>query len=447
MLVTGWQWERAEMSRSVGPLSRSIRARVTLGALAIVAVVLGVGSVVTVQILSRTLTAGVATAVERDLDTIAEQLEEGLPTLWAIGDDVLVRLDGARPIMNDDEAAELPALSEGTSSRVRLDGDAYFVASEETTHGVLMVARPLEHVEEAVTTSTRLLAVGAPLLLALVGGVVWVVAGRALAPVERLRRQVDEIDANDLARRVEAASDDELGRLAATMNGMLDRIRHAQLTQRRFVSDASHELRSPLATIRQHAEVAAVHPASTSLESLSGVVIDEGARMQELVEGLLLLARLDEGQRRVRAPVDLDDLALIEARRLRGLGVTVDTQGIGPGRVVGDESLLARAVRNLADNAARHAAGTVTLRVVAFGLLVRVAVEDDGDGVPAQERDRVFERFARLDEGRAREEGGSGLGLAIVREIARSHGGSVTVGEGAAGGALFVLALPAVLPD
>jgi signal transduction histidine kinase len=285
--------------------------------------------------------------------------------------------------------------------------------------------------------------VAVPLVLALVGGVVWVVTGRALAPVERLRRQVDAVDATDLGQRVDPGANDELGALADTMNRLLDRIQQAQIAQRRFVSDASHELRSPLATIRQHAELAAAHPAASSLESLSEVALEEGARMQELVEGLLLLARLDERHRRTTAEIDLDDLALAEAARLRGLGVDVDARSIGPGRVVGDEALLRRVVRNLGDNAARHAARAVTLRVASLGDRVRLEVEDDGAGIPPEERERVFERFARLDEGRARDEGGSGLGLAIVREVVLAHGGAVEAGRGALGGALLAFTLPA----
>jgi signal transduction histidine kinase len=263
--------------------------------------------------------------------------------------------------------------------------------------------------------------------------------------VERLRRQVDGIGANDLGQRVDASGDGELSALAATMNRMLDRIERAQIVQRRFVSDASHELRSPLATIRQHAEVAVAHPGSTTLESLSAVVLDEGSRMQDLVEGLLLLARLDEHQRHPAGPVDVDDLALREAARLRGIGVDVDAQGISAARVLGNEALLSRAVRNLADNAARHAERTVAIRLESDGRWVRLQLEDDGYGIPVDQRDRVFDRFARLDEGRARDEGGSGLGLAIVREIAHSHHGAVDVDSGPLGGARFTLSLPAVL--
>lgn len=432
---------------------RSIRARVTAGALLVVGIALSAGAVGTVLIIGHLLTQGVVATVEQDLEALGEQLEGRGVDIGDLDGDVLVRVQGGggdRPRgdgtrFNDEDAANLPVVPEDQVIRVVIDGDPYLAASEHTDAGVLTVARSVEHVDEAAATASVVLAVAVPLLLIVIGGVVWAVATRALAPVERMRRQVDDIDGTGLHRRVEAGKDDELGALASTMNRMLDRIEQSQKTQRRFVSDASHELRSPLATIRQHAEVAVAHPATTSVAELGRTVLEEGKRMQELVEGLLLLARLDEhgGLGHPRAPVDLDDVALAEVRRIRGMGVVVDGHGIGPGRVSGSEVLLGRAMRNLVDNAVRHAATRVTLRVATAGAWVRAEVEDDGDGVPEAQREQIFERFARLDEARARDEGGSGLGLAIVREIARAHGGEVSVTAGRDGGARFTLALPA----
>lgn len=436
---------------------RSIRSRLTIGALLVVAVALIAGSFAAVQVLRATLTDSVAVSVQQDLDTISDQLERGPGRVDAIDDDVLVRLQGpgdehddddgpgpapATDQANDEDARGLPALRDDTVQRIEVDGDPYLAASDDTDRGVLTVARPLAGMDEAVSASAVLLAVAVPLVLALVGLVMWVVATRALAPVERLRRQVDAIDAAGLDRRVDAARHDELGALAHTMNRMLDRLEQSQLTQRRFVSDASHELRSPLATIRQHAELAAAHPEASSLPVLSRVVLDEGERMQELVEGLLLLARLDEGRGAAMAATDVDDIALAEVQRLRGLGIRVDAHGLGPGRVIGSSPLLARAVRNLADNAVRHAREQVIIRVFVQGDRVVLQVEDDGTGIPAAEREHVFDRFVRLDEARARDAGGSGLGLAIVREIAIAHGGTVTASDGSSGGALMTLSLP-----
>lgn len=432
---------------------RSIRARLTLGALIVVAIALVVGSVVAVQLVRVSLTEGVAATLQQDLSTITAQLDDDDDAVDAIDDDVLVRVQGGdsddddedggrRDEVNDSDARDLPIVAEDTTQRVVIDGDPYLAASTEDDGATITVARSLTGVDEAVAATSVVLVVAVPLVLVLVGVVLWVVSSRALAPVERLRGQVDAIDATGLDRRVDAGRDDELGALARTMNRMLDRIEHAQNTQRRFVSDASHELRSPLATIRQHAELARAHPETSSLEGLSQVVLGEGARMQELVEGLLVLARLDEGRTQALAPTDLDDLALAEVQRLRGMGVEVDGRGIAPGRVLGSEPLLARALRNLVDNAARHARSVVTIRVFERDGRVLLQVEDDGTGIPHAQREQVFDRFARLDEARARDAGGSGLGLAIVREVALAHGGAVTVGSGAAGGALFTIALP-----
>lgn len=422
---------------------RSLRARVTAGALLIVAVVLALGSIGGVLLMERSLSDAVAAAVEDDLDALGDQLEERPDRIDGVDDDALVRLDGPDPRINDDDAERLPAMPDEHPRRVDVDGDPYLAASEDTDAGTLTVARSLEHVDEAVGAATGLLVIAVPIVLAVVGLVIWIVASRALAPVERMRRQVDDIGATDLDRRVDAGADDELGELAATMNRMLDRIERAQTTQRRFVSDASHELRSPLATIRQHAEVAAAHPGSTSVQALSEVVLGEGARMQELVESLLLLARLDEHRVPASAPVDVDDIALAEVRRLRGMGIDVDGRGIGPGRVLGSEQLLARALRNLVDNAVRHARSRVAIRVGADASRVAVQVEDDGDGIPPGKREHVFDRFARLDEARARDSGGSGLGLAIVREVVHAHGGTVTVDAGELGGARFTMTFAA----
>ena len=198
--------------------------------------------------------------------------------------------------------------------------------------------------------------------------------------------------------------------------------------------------------MRQYAEVAAAHPDRVAVTELAGTVLAEGSRVQDLVESLLLLARLDERSRQGSGrPVDLDDLLLAEASRLRGARtVTVDASKIGAARARGDEALLGRVVRNLVDNAVRHARSTVTLASWEQGGAVRMVVEDDGAGVPVAERGRVFERFVRLDEARARDDGGSGLGLAIVADAVRLHGGTVEVGDGAGGGARFTVTLPAV---
>jgi len=286
-----------------------------------------------------------------------------------------------------------------------------------------------------------------PLLLLVVAGTTWRVVGRALAPVDAIRHEVEEISGTELHRRVpQPPGNDEIGRLARTMNAMLGRLDDAATRQRRFVSDASHELRSPVASIRQHSEVALAHPDRTSVAVLAETVLAENLRLQRLVEDLLLLAQTDEGsQPPGHVPVDLDDLVFEQARRLRAGGrLVVDVTAVGAGRVNGVPAQLRRLIANLVENAARHARSRVTLGLTTHAAEGRVVlvVDDDGGGIPADQRERVFQRFVRLDEARARDSGGFGLGLAIVADVVRGHGGTVHVGTAPAGGARFEVQLP-----
>ena len=216
-----------------------------------------------------------------------------------------------------------------------LDDDEFVAVAEgaQTPEGprTVLVARALVDVFDATAVVTRMLIIGLPVLLVVVALTTWFAVGRALAPVEAIRREVDEISAAQLHRRVpQPKSDDEIGRLAATMNRMLVRLEDSRNSQRRFISDASHELRSPLTTIREHSEVALAHPEGTTAEELADVVLAEEMRMQRLVEDMLLLARADEHAAPQRVPVDLDDLVFEEARRLRS--TTVVTGGHIGGR-------------------------------------------------------------------------------------------------------------------
>jgi signal transduction histidine kinase len=310
----------------------------------------------------------------------------------------------------------------------------------------IVTGRSIAAIGETTATVTRLLSFALPILLLFVALTTWFVVGRALRPVERMRREVDDVTSANLHRRIaDPGSRDEIGRLATTMNRMLDRLDASQKTQRRFISDASHELKSPLASIRQYAEVAQAHPDRVGIGELTDVVLDEGARLERLVQGMLVLAKADEhALAPSRIAVDLDDLVLAEARRLKNTtALTIDTGSVGPARVLGDVGLLGQALRNLADNAARHAAGRVRFELSESDGQVLLAVSDDGNGIPENARDRIFERFVRLDEARARESGGSGLGLSIVREIVLAHGGTVGVDASVLGGARFEMRMPA----
>jgi signal transduction histidine kinase len=303
---------------------------------------------------------------------------------------------------------------------------------------VVYAAQPLRDVHEAVATVLFLVLLGIPLLVLVTGTVTYLAAGRALRPVEAIRTQVAAMR-EDLDRRVPVPpARDEVGRLAVTMNAMLDRLGAAQATQRRFVADASHELRSPLATIAAGLELLDRDGTDATVTALRG----ETERLGRLVDALLLLARADErGLRPCREEVDLDEVA--DAERRRPFGGVVPHVDAAPVRVVGDRGQLARVLRNLVDNACRHARSAVLVTVRRVGAEAVVEVGDDGPGVPPAQRGRVFQRFVRLDDARARSDGGAGLGLAIVAEVVAAHGGRVELADSPLGGALFRVRLPA----
>jgi len=442
------------MRRGRGIRSWSLRTRITVVATAAVAVVMILGSLAFHAVLAGSIRVATERAAEARAEQIAARVEAEGPRVLEDLDDELVELRAGTTVTAaspETEGAPLPAGDSGDTARY--DDEPVLMVREELDDGrELVLAVPLEDHTETLGTVALLLAVSTGAVVLLVAAVTWWVVGRALRPVARIRADVDDITGDRLDRRIaEPPTHDEIAALAITMNRMLDRLDAAATAQRRFVSDASHELRSPLATIRQHGELARAHPDATSLDDLAEVVVAEGVRMQELVDALLLLARLDEHAPQRRTSVDLDDLALAEVSRLRAGGsgesepLTVDGSGITAARVTGDAAMLARLVRNLADNAARHARSRVRIStaVSSDGPWGVLHVDDDGSGVPVGERDRVFERFVRLDEARARDAGGSGLGLAIVRGIAEAGGGSVAVSDSPLGGARFTVTLPA----
>lgn len=323
--------------------------------------------------------------------------------------------------------------------------------SEDVTVGGhryrVIASTPSDLVTQNTDALQGSLAAGFPVLVVLVGAVTWLLAGRALNPVERMRAEAEEISAHTLDRRVPAPpTDDEVGRLARTMNRMLDRLQSSAVRQREFVSDASHELRSPVASIRTELEVALRDPARADWVSVAGNALAENERLEALVDDLLTLARLDEGRVPAAEDVDLDDLAREEASRLRDPRVALV---VTPTKVRGNREQLGRVLRNLLENAARYARDRIELSVAPSNGRAVVAVADDGPGIPVADRERVFERFTRLDEDRARSGGGVGLGLALVRAIAEAHGGSATVASNGAGGARLEVLLPRVpdMPD
>ncbi|MGC9441649.1 sensor histidine kinase [Streptomyces sp. WG5] len=486
------------MSRLFG----SVRARATLGATLVVAVALVAAGTAVLLSLRSNLLGEAGTQAERSAREVAAELsvgtrytelsldvddrpvqivdEEG--TLVAASED-LERISGTgvdavqpQPTPTGDdgdgdddgdddggdsdddgdslepgEIGERTTVSDGSAT---IDGDTedyrFAAVPVETRDGdrlTVYAGAPLSAEHGAVNTALTVMLIGFPLLLAVVGWVTWLVTGRALRPVAGIRREMAAITASeDLARRVPVPdTHDEVARLASTTNETLAALESSVERQRRFVADASHELRSPIASLRTQLEVAAAHP---ELLDLDGAVEDT-VRLQRLAADLLLLARLDAGERPADARVDLAALAREEAGGRPGVSVRSQGDGAGDGAeeagevtVAGSRGQLGRVLANLLDNAQRHARSAVEVSVRRDGDLAVVAVADDGEGVPAADRERIFERFVRLDAARSRDDGGAGLGLAIARDVAVRHGGTLTVHEAPAGGALFELRLP-----
>ncbi|GII58400.1 hypothetical protein Pth03_67890 [Planotetraspora thailandica] len=277
----------------------------------------------------------------------------------------------------------------------------------------------------------------------------WKVTGRTLRPVEEIRADLAAIGGDDISSRVpEPSGQDEIARLARTVNGTLSRIEEAKhgtervlMRQRQFVADASHELRTPLAGLRAELEEAQMHPRETDLPELLSNALFDVDRLEAIIADLLLLARVDSIGESERTRVDLSELVAGAAmRRLGRLPVRVTTE---PGvHVTVVRSQVARVVANLLDNAQRHARRSVEVHVKRDRATAVLLVMDDGPGIPAAHRDRIFERFTRLDTARSRDHGGTGLGLAIARDVAMAHDGTLTACESPSGGACFILRLP-----
>ncbi|NNL48461.1 MAG: HAMP domain-containing histidine kinase, partial [Acidimicrobiia bacterium] len=338
---------------------------------------------------------------------------------------------------------ELPTeQSIGTFTGLVVDDDAFRVLTIPATTAegpaALIVGRSLDEVTDGIGILAASLASAIPVIVIALTIVVWWLIGRTLAPVEAIRSEVADIGATRLDSRVPLPeSRDEIHRLAETMNAMLDRLEHAVGAQQQFVADASHELRSPLARIRTELEIEPVED-----ETIASVR-EELIGLQHLVSDLLQLARFDARQANSREEVvDLDDLVFREGNNARTEGTAVDMSAVAAVQTTGSRQQLGRAIRNLVENARSHTTGSMALSLYEDGEFAVVTVADDGPGIPADQRDRIFERFARLDDARSQDAGGTGLGLAIAREIAERHGGWIVVDEGYTTGAKFVLRLP-----
>ncbi|MFC7532862.1 sensor histidine kinase [Actinoplanes sp. GCM10030250] len=336
-------------------------------------------------------------------------------------------------------SAELRDLPDGRSvpipgTRIGYDGEARVVkltAGPPTAPVRILVARSTDQITQSVHLLRLTLLVIFPLLVALLAAVLWRALDAALSPVDALRSGAEEITGGTREGRLPVPdSRDEIHRLAVTLNDMLHRLDAARARQRAFVADAAHELRSPLTNMRTELEVAQRLPDDTDWPALTDDLLADVQRLSRLVDDLLLLARQDDGTTRAVTSrverIDLGQLVGETAERYPG----VEYRDAGePLPLSGEPDALARVVANLLDNAVRHRREQVTVSTAADGNQLVIVVTDDGPGIPAADRDRVFQRFTRLDDARARDAGGSGLGLAIVRELVRRHGGTVTLGD------------------
>jgi heavy metal sensor kinase len=336
------------------------------------------------------------------------------------------------------------------SGAERLRVRAVPIAESGKRLGTVVIVRSLTPIDAAERQLIGILGLALPLAVAIaaIGG--YVLAYRALRPVEELRRAADDYGAKDLSRRLapRGLRDDELGRLARTLDAMLDRVAAAVEQQRRFTGDASHELRTPIATILADATLSLERARSPEdYRATIARIESETARMARIVEGLLVLARADARSAPTSAEdIDVREMLDASVRRVipqaTGRGVRIETRLDGGIVVVDRDAGLERVFDNLLDNAVRHSPSGTVIEVEAAARdgVARVAVSDHGPGIPPEERARVFERFHR---GPGASGSGAGLGLAIARTIVDAHGGSIGVIETPGGGATFVVELPA----
>jgi signal transduction histidine kinase len=375
---------------------------------------------------------------------------DGHPVVAGAGPERSLLVD---PVLTHMDLSEVPP-DELSVTRQQVLGNPYYIAvfrvTDTPTPYTVASAEPLAGIEGTVRNLTIGLATAAMLLAALMGATAALVADRALRPVATIRAEAAAISHGTLDRRLSADQvPKELAVLAATLNSMLDRLDRAAIAQRQFTSDASHELRSPIATVRAQLELAMDTPGS--LDTRGPLMLADIDRLEGIVADLLAIARADEAtkaagstgsagsSRSTDEPIDLDDLVHDHVDRLVARDLTLDTRGLAPAPMVGDRRLLDGLVRNLLDNAMHHAAHAMAVQTKRYDDgTVELVVDDDGPGIPNDQRDNVLERFTRLDDARARGAGGTGLGLAVALAAARHHAGRLDITDSPLGGARVI---------
>lgn len=433
----------------------SLRLRITAGALVVLVAALCGAGVVVVQVVERKMVQQIDTGLRADANFIQRAMTRGSGLPMGEGPtDLYVQFLAAdgRVVGAGTAATGLPPLApphQSTASRIetRHDparGDLRVLAQRAPLDPTetLVVARSSNSVRQMRDSLIGLLAVLVVLGSVALGWLIWLVVGRALRPVDKMRESVDSIGERDLHRRViPPGTGDELDELAGTLNGLLGRIDAAMTRENTFVADASHELRTPIAGVR-----ALLETEPTDAESVLRIRVEALARigeLQDLVDDLLVLAKADAQAERHVQSVDLDELVLGQARQLdRTANLHIDVSRVSGGQVAGRDTDLARLVENLSTNAARYAATTIAFSVQQFDDTVELTVTDDGPGIAAEDADRVFERFSTLDDARSPGRAGAGLGLSIVLAIVTAHRGTVRLEHAPGGGALIVVRLP-----
>lgn len=442
------------LRRFFGP----VRVRSTLLSVSVVFVSLTVGSFVIIELYENRLIDNVDATIEQQVADRVRLLDNGGAQdsltssfaqeafVWigsadgeliAHGGVVFPLVNPVPEVIGQTVTSEL-LVEERKPDETEIELHSYRIASGQSTSGdVVIAATGLEVIDEALVDLGRLFLIAVPILTLLVGALGWIVAGRALRPVAAIRSRAEAISGTTLAERVPVPdTHDEVQDLAATVNGMLERIEQHDLAIRQFTSDASHELKSPIANIKAMVETrTSIDPSWTATQQ---TLTRETERLGDLVDNLLFLATHQDSRPRSRSSVALDELLFAEAELLTATtDLRVDLSSVEPASVDGSVSDLSRLVRNLVDNAARHARQRVRFTLTSSGGTTTLVVSDDGAGISQDQRASVFERFTRLDEARDRDAGGTGLGLSIVAQIADAHGANVRIEDADLGGAAF----------